>query len=90
MKSSRRTVNWRSNTTPIRTLPKTPRCFSRVLNPFLNAELSQAYQVLSDPNERTWYDSHKSQILKADMTQEDYEMQETYGFNIWHFFTPQY
>jgi DnaJ family protein A protein 5 len=25
--------------------------------------LNEAYQVISDPNERAWYDSHKNQIL---------------------------
>ncbi|XP_042496095.1 DNAJ protein JJJ1 homolog [Macadamia integrifolia] len=29
-------------------------------------ELVNAYEVLSDPRERTWYDSHRSQILFSD------------------------
>ncbi|OIW18519.1 hypothetical protein TanjilG_13271 [Lupinus angustifolius] len=29
-------------------------------------ELQHAYEVLSDPKERTWYDSHRSQILFSD------------------------
>ncbi|GMQ10914.1 hypothetical protein CsSME_00053726 [Camellia sinensis var. sinensis] len=31
-------------------------------------ELVNAYEVLSDPRERTWYDSHRSQILFSDLT----------------------
>lgn len=27
------------------------------------AEIRAAYEVLSDPQERAWYDSHKEQIL---------------------------
>lgn len=27
--------------------------------------VSEAYTVLSDPNERAWYDSHREQILKG-------------------------
>lgn len=34
-------------------------------------ELSQAYEVLSDPKERAWYDSHRSQILFADPNSAD-------------------
>lgn len=30
------------------------------------ALIKSAYDVLSDPNERSWYDSHKSQILRDD------------------------
>lgn len=29
-------------------------------------ELVNAYEILSDPNERAWYDSHRSQILLSD------------------------
>ncbi|GAV87961.1 DnaJ domain-containing protein/zf-C2H2_jaz domain-containing protein/zf-C2H2_2 domain-containing protein [Cephalotus follicularis] len=31
-------------------------------------ELSHAYEVLSDPKERSWYDSHRSQILFSSAT----------------------
>ncbi|KAI5204779.1 DnaJ-domain-containing protein [Aureobasidium subglaciale] len=30
------------------------------------AEVQSAYEVLSDPQERAWYDSHESQILRGD------------------------
>ncbi|THY93794.1 DnaJ-domain-containing protein [Aureobasidium pullulans] len=32
----------------------------------LFAEVQSAYEVLSDPQERAWYDSHESQILRGD------------------------
>jgi len=54
-------------------------------------EINEAYTVLSDPNERTWYDNHRNQILKnkdfnPDMTDEESELQ-TFGIDIWPFFT---
>lgn len=40
--------------------------------------------MLSDPNERTWYDNHRVQILsgKEDVSAEDFE-EASLGFNIW-------
>ncbi|XVF11799.1 hypothetical protein REPUB_Repub08aG0058900 [Reevesia pubescens] len=35
-------------------------------------ELVHAYEVLSDPKERSWYDSHRSQILFADRNSTSY------------------
>ncbi|KAJ3118568.1 hypothetical protein HDU96_000520 [Phlyctochytrium bullatum] len=32
----------------------------------LFAEIQNAYEVLSDPNERAWYDSHRDSILRGD------------------------
>ena len=51
-------------------------------------EINEAYNVLSDPNERTWYDNNREKILfnKEDMSKEDIE-QYTFGFNIWQYFT---
>jgi len=39
------------------------------------AEVSSAYEVLSDPQERAWYDSHRDAVLRGDnnVSQEDYE-----------------
>lgn len=31
----------------------------------LFAEVQQAYEVLSDPHERAWYDSHREAILRG-------------------------
>lgn len=46
--------------------------------------------MLSDPNERTWYDNHKQQILNPDLDKGDLETMEEFGFNIWHYFSPHY
>ncbi|CAD8096812.1 unnamed protein product [Paramecium sonneborni] len=53
-------------------------------------EIQEAYSVLSDPNERTWYDNHKQQILNPDLDKADLETMEGFGFNIWHYFSPHY
>lgn len=44
--------------------------------------------MLSDPNERTWYDNNREKLLfnKEEMSKEDVD-QYTFGFNIWHYFT---
>ena len=51
-------------------------------------EINEAYNVLSDPNERTWYDSNRQKILfnKDQMSKEDLQ-QYSFGFNIWAYFT---
>ncbi|KUJ10594.1 DnaJ-domain-containing protein [Mollisia scopiformis] len=42
------------------------------------AEVSAAYEVLSDPQERAWYDSHRESILRGD----DGTNEESYEHNI--------
>ncbi|GAV50439.1 hypothetical protein ZYGR_0U02950 [Zygosaccharomyces rouxii] len=42
------------------------------------AQIRAAYEVLNDPQERAWYDSHKSQILNDDINGGTYEDDE-YG-----------
>jgi DnaJ family protein A protein 5 len=51
-------------------------------------EIQEAWKVLSDVNERTWYDNHREAVLfnKHDMTTEEFELQ-TFGFNIKPYFT---
>ncbi|KAJ1852136.1 hypothetical protein LPJ76_005667 [Coemansia sp. RSA 638] len=36
------------------------------------AEIKEAYETLSDPQERTWYDNHREQILRGDDVVTDY------------------
>ena len=50
-------------------------------------ELNEAYQTLSDPNERSWYDSHRTQILSGKDTNEDGD-EQAFRFNVWEFFSP--
>ena len=49
-------------------------------------ELNEAYQCLIDPNERAWYDSHRTQILSGKNFGEDAE-EESFQFNIWQYFS---
>lgn len=49
-------------------------------------ELNEAYQVLSDANERAWYDDHRTQILSGKEMGEDAD-QDNFQFNIWEFFS---
>ncbi|KAK4556419.1 hypothetical protein LTR86_006563 [Recurvomyces mirabilis] len=42
------------------------------------AEVQAAYEVLSDPQERAWYDSHESAILRGDNVGDDDEAVPTY------------
>ncbi|CUS22450.1 LAQU0S05e05622g1_1 [Lachancea quebecensis] len=42
------------------------------------ATIRSAYEVLADPQERAWYDSHKQQILSDDFGAEDGEDYEDY------------
>lgn len=42
------------------------------------AQIRAAYEVLADPQERAWYDSHKSQILNDDINGGTYE-DDVYG-----------
>eukprot|EP00743_Colponemidia_sp_Colp-15_P006043 GILK01006493.1.p1 GENE.GILK01006493.1~~GILK01006493.1.p1 ORF type:complete len:450 (+),score=117.25 GILK01006493.1:121-1470(+) len=48
-------------------------------------ELQAAYAVLSDANERAWYDSHKDQILRGGDGTEDKD--EHHGVNLWAYYS---
>ncbi|KAK6501001.1 hypothetical protein TWF506_003757 [Arthrobotrys conoides] len=43
----------------------------------LFSEVQAAYEVLSDPQERAWYDSHKDQILRDDLDDTDQTVHPT-------------
>jgi DnaJ homolog subfamily A member 5 len=45
---------------------KNPNCTKEVQNTFIS--IQEAYETLSDPEERAWYDSHRSQILQEPIT----------------------
>lgn len=45
----------------------------------LFAEIQSAYEVLSDPQERAWYDSHRDVLLRGDQGGQD---GEEYSYNI--------
>ena len=47
-------------------------------------ELNEAYEILSDQNERAWYDAHREQILTG-KTREQMESQSGFGFDIDHY-----
>ena len=42
-------------------------------------EIQNAYAVLSDPNERKWYDGHKAQILRGDSESDDEQQPGDFG-----------
>jgi len=47
-------------------------------------EIQQAYEVLSDPQERAWYDTHREQILRGgDGDEEEF----CGGINLWPYFS---
>src|SRR6187551_575998 len=46
------------------------------------AEVQTAYEVLSDPQERAWYDSHRSAILRGDTDVDDSGPSEHYNVRI--------
>lgn len=46
-------------------------------------EIGRAYEVLADPAERSWYDSHRSQILSSSSSSSS-----DFDFNPWPYFSP--
>ncbi|KAG0485398.1 hypothetical protein HPP92_009477 [Vanilla planifolia] len=50
-------------------------------------ELLHAYEVLSDPKERTWYDSHRSQILFSDPSSASKSTPPSFGLDLFSFFS---
>ncbi|CAK9214838.1 unnamed protein product [Sphagnum jensenii] len=49
--------------------------------------ISRAYEVLSDPVERAWYDSHRSAILSSASSSSNAAPGE-FEFNVWPYFSP--
>ncbi|KAK1297106.1 Chaperone protein dnaJ 39 [Acorus calamus] len=50
-------------------------------------ELVNAYEVLSDPRERVWYDSHRSQILFADVSSNGKGSSRSHDFDLFSYFS---
>lgn len=49
-------------------------------------QIHEANSVLSDPRERSWYDSHRDEILRGDDGDEDGDG-EGYVVNVWPYFS---
>lgn len=49
-------------------------------------QIQEANSVLSDPRERSWYDSHRDEILRGDDGDEDGDG-EAYVVNVWPYFS---
>lgn len=51
--------------------------------------INRAYEVLSDPVERTWYDSHRERILSASSSSNSANAAPgEFDLNLWPFFSP--
>lgn len=50
-------------------------------------QINRAYEVLSDPIERAWYDSHRSAILSASSSSSNAAPGE-FDLNLWPYFSP--
>jgi len=50
-------------------------------------QINRAYEVLSDPVERTWYDSHRERILSASSSSANAAPGE-FDLNLWPYFSP--
>lgn len=52
-------------------------------------QINRAYEVLSDPVERTWYDSHRERILSASSSSNSANAAPgEFNLNLWPFFSP--
>jgi len=50
-------------------------------------ELQHAYGILSDPNERAWYDGHRESILKGDSRNGETSEDDDPSINLWPYFS---